>query len=148
MTWDPNQQPMQPFRPGMPPPARPKPQLGGMSPWLWLLAGGGLMLMLCLGGGVVVAVMGLGANIMEEEVSDQLRDNPKLREHIGEIQSFEVNTAGSMLEPDGDTFRYRVQGSTGSGELTVRHITGKDSKEVVEDARLRLSDGTQVQIVP
>jgi hypothetical protein len=146
MTWDPNPHPTDPFPTGRPPPNA---RRGGMPAWAWvLLGGGGLMLLLCLGGTAVIGLMGIGAKVMEVEVRDQLRDNPKLREHIGEIRSFEVDSAGSFAESDSNTFRYKVEGTTGSGEMTVRHITSEDDKEVVEEAHLRLSDGTQVQIVP
>ncbi|HEX8697922.1 MAG TPA: hypothetical protein VF815_03710 [Myxococcaceae bacterium] len=53
-----------------------------------------------------------------------------------------------MAESDGDTFRYRVEGTSANGELTVRHITDANNKEVVKEARLRLSNGTLVQIIP
>lgn len=148
MTWDPDPRRPSPSPYGEPQSPPPQAQRTGRPTWVWLLlGGGGLSLLLCCGIGTF-ALMALGANVMEVEVRDQLRDNPKLREHLGEIQSFETDVAGSMADPDGDTFRYQVRGTLGQGELTVRQVTGKDDKEVVEEATLRLSDGTTVEIVP
>jgi len=146
MTLDPDHQ-IDPFPLKRRPPAQPDARHGGLPVWLWgVLGGGALMMLTCFGG--LIAVMVLGSSVMEVEVRDQLRDNPKLRGHIGEVQSFEVDHVGSLSDSDDDTFRYEVRGTLGSGELTVRHISGEDDKEVVQEARLRLQDGTQVQIVP
>jgi hypothetical protein len=114
---------------------------------MWLLGCGGvLMMLLCCGGGI--GVMTFGLQVMSSEVKDQIRDNPKFREHIGEVQEFEMDWAASFGDEGEDTYRYRVRGTKGSGELTVKQRTGPDSNEVIDEAELRLADGTKVQVVP
>jgi hypothetical protein len=117
--------------------------------WLWLLLGGGLLMtLLCCGGGLGVVMFGL--NIITAEIKDQIRDIPKFREHIGEVSEFEMDVSGSFAaqSEDENTYRYKVRGSKGSGELTVIHHTDDNGDEVIDQAMLRLDDGNTVQIVP
>lgn len=145
--WQPSGQNPQPYQTpassfyGPPPPKQ------GPSAGLWIgLAIGGVLLLVC-GGGCVGLVM-FGLNVSEEEITAQLRDNPKLREHIGEIQSLDMDIIASGAEDDDEVFVYRVKGDKGSGRLTIREGTNDDFDTIVEEATLRLSDGTEVQIVP
>jgi len=135
------------FGPSFHDPFAPQPQPRRGTSWMWLLGCGGLfMFVLCCGGGIGLATFGFA--LISSEVKDQIRDNPKFREHIGEVQEFEMDLAGSFGDDDDNTYRYRVRGTKGSGELSVKQRTGPDSNEVIDEAELRLSDGTKVQIVP
>jgi hypothetical protein len=112
----------------------------------WLLLGGAALAgLLCCGGGIV-AVM-FGVDVIEAEVKTKLRDNPKLREHVGEITSLETDYVGSLAVGE-DTYRYKVTGTQGSGELTVKQHTDDNGDEVIDEASLRLPDGKTVPIVP
>lgn len=115
--------------------------------WLWVLLGFGSVGLLCCCGGVV-GVMLFGMNVVEAEVADLLRDNPKLRQHVGEIESLELDWVATAAKEDDETFVYRVQGDRGSGVLTVEQTEDDDWNKVIVRATLRLPDGTQVQIVP
>jgi len=135
------------FGPSFRDPFAPQPQPRSGTSWMWLLGCGGLlMFVLCCGGGI--GVVAIGFRVMSAEIKDQIRDNPKFREHIGEVQELEMDWAASFGAEGEDTYRYRVRGTKGSGELTVKHITGPDGNEVINEAELRLADGTKVQIVP
>lgn len=124
-----------------PPPAK------SSSTWLWLLLGGAIGLVVCCGGGTIgVVVLGLG--VLEQEVAAELRDNPKMQEHIGEITDIQMDFFASAAEDDGDTFVYDIEGTKGAGRLTVRQITDDDFNEVIEEATLRMKDGTEIQLVP
>ncbi len=146
MSWDPKagQGPSPyPPQPPFPDPYAPRRSSGG-SLLLWVLGGGALLVALvCCGGGV--ALLAFTKSYMQAEVKNQLRDNPKLREQIGELETVELDFSGTMAEDDDETFRYHVKGSKGSGELTV--IESPDDETIVE-AELRLKDGTKVQILP
>lgn len=103
-----------------------------------------------LGGGTLVCCGGFvyfGLNIMSAEVEAELRDNARLREHIGEIQKLTVDFTRSLANDDDDIFVYNVRGTKASGELTVHHITGDDGKEIVLAASLRLSDGRTIELI-
>jgi len=114
---------------------------------LWaILLGAGLMLLLCCGGGALI--MRFGMQIITTQVEDQLADNPILREHIGEIESFELDWTRSFADEDDDTFIYQVRGSKGEGRVTVKHITDDDGNEEILEAELRLSSGEVVDLMP
>ncbi|MEX2174953.1 MAG: hypothetical protein WD872_11365 [Pirellulaceae bacterium] len=146
-SWPPNQSDPSPYAPptGMGPlGAQPRRQ---SLLWLWVLLGFGSVGLLCCCGGVV-GVMLFGMNVVEAEVADLLRDNPKLRQHVGEIESLELDWVATAAKEDDETFVYRVQGDRGSGVLTVEQTEDDDWNKVIVRATLRLPDGTQVQIVP
>lgn len=126
-------------------PYAPKPS--GSNLWVWVLLGvGGIAGVCCCGGGIAVAMLGM--NIVTAEIGDLLRDNPKFREHIGELQEINVDYIASAAKDDDETFVYNVKGDKGSGVVTVKHVTGDDGNEEIVEASLRLKDGQQVQIVP
>lgn len=103
-----------------------------------------------LGGGTLVCCGGFvyfGLNIMSAEVETELRDNARLREHIGELQELTMNFTRSLANDEDDIFVYNVRGTLGNGELTVHHITGDDGRELVVAASLRLSDGRTIELI-
>lgn len=142
MSWDPKSVAPQPYSP-LPDPYGPRRSSGGSALWLMLGGGGILLLLLCCGGGVGLLLM--VRSMMTAEVKSQLRDNPKLREHVGELETVELDFAGSIAEDDDNTFKYNIRGSKGSGELTV---VESDDDETIVEATLRLPDGTKVKILP
>jgi hypothetical protein len=114
---------------------------------LWVLLGIGGVLFLCCGGGVVSLAI-FGMNVVAAEVADQVRDNPKFREHIGELESLDVDWVATSAKNDEETYVYRAKGDKGSGVLTAKQTEDDDWNEVILEATLRLPDGRQVQIVP
>ncbi len=116
----------------------------------WILAIvlllGGAAALICCGGGLWV--MRFGLNMVTTEVEDQLRDNPRLREQVGDVESFEMDWTRSLRDQDEDTFVYRVRGTKGTGQVTVRHVTGDDGNEKILSAQLRLPSGETVELVP
>ncbi len=106
---------------------------------------GVLCCVLCCGG-----VAYFGFNLMSTEVEVAIRDNPQIREHLGDLQSVELNFMKSVADDDDDTWVYNIKGSKGRGELTVKQSTGANGDEVFHNAQLRLSNGqvVDVQIQP
>ena len=100
---------------------------------------GGLFFLGCCGLG---GVMLLAFSMITEEVKVQVRDHSVIQEHIGEIESFSVMYGASLASGDDDTFMYEIQGTRGSGELTVRSVTDGNGNEIVTSASLRTSQGT------
>lgn len=93
-------------------------------------------------------MVGFGLQIVTTEIEDQLSGNPILQEHIGEVQSFEMDWSRSFADEDDDTFIYQVQGTKGEGRVTVKHITGEDGNEVILSAQLRLPSGETIDLMP
>lgn len=117
------------------------------SAWIYILAAFGMLgLLVCCGGGALLTWF--GKNVGEEEITAQLRDNPKLREHIGEIKNLDMDFVASGAQDDSDVFVYNVEGSKSSGRLTIRESMDDDFSTIVEEATLRLPDGSEVKVVP
>jgi hypothetical protein len=100
--------------------------------------------LLCCGGGA--GLMYFGMNIMSAEIANQLQDNPVFREHIGEIETFEVNFAQSAATDD-DVFVYDVQGNKGKGRVTARTTTDANGNEQIVWAKLRTADGQTIPLI-
>jgi hypothetical protein len=113
---------------------------------LGLLFVGGLFLMACCGG--IGLLVNFGGKMITAEIEDQLASNPRLREHLGDIESFEMDWTRSLADEDDDTFVYTVEGTKGSGRVTVKHVTNDLGEEEIVKARLRLPDGSNVELVP
>ena len=127
-----------------PQPPPPPPQRSGRRVICILVGIGALLVVLICAG--VVGLAFFGMNVIETEVRNQVRDDPALVEHIGQIEDFDADLTESGAIDDEDTFVYRVKGTKGSGLLTVRHITDDNGDEVVEWAKLRLPDGKEIEL--
>lgn len=146
-SWPPPPANPSPYAPSAPDPYGPLPPRKSSLLWLWILLGvGGIGLLVCCGG--LVAVGAFGLNVMSAEVAEQVRDVPAFREHIGELESLDVDFVATSAKGDEETFVYNAKGTKGTGVLTVKQITDDDFNEVIEEAKLRLPDGREVQIIP
>jgi hypothetical protein len=110
--------------------------------WTLGCAGIGVVcLLLCCG------VVGyFGVNMMSTEVEMALRDNPQIREHLGELRTVRVNMFKSMSHDGDDVWVYDLTGEKGTGELTTVQTTDFDGEETFHSAKLRLSDGRTIDI--
>lgn len=105
---------------------------------LVVVLGGGFTVF-CCGGGLWFANFGL--NVLEADLEAQLRDHPTVREHLGEIESFEMDWVKSGSIDDGDTFVYNVVGSKDEAEFTITSVSMDDGSEEIVYAEMRLSGG-------
>lgn len=142
------QSPYQPAPYAPVPPTQP-PQKSGSS-MFWLLIGlgvvGGGVLLVCCGGAASVFVF--GTRVMGKQVAEALRDNPVIREHIGEIQSCDVDFTASAAQEGQDTMVFNVKGSKGSGTLIADTDSSDPDSETVRSAKLRLPDGREFIVIP
>ncbi len=109
-----------------------------------LLCGGGF-LMLC--GGGCGAIIFFGMNLLAKEIELELRDNPVLVEHIGQVQSFKIDWMASLAHPEADVWVFNVRGPKGSGQVTAESITMPDGNERVTWATLRLPSGETIELI-
>jgi hypothetical protein len=145
-SWPPPPANPSPYASSAPDPYGPPPKKGSLL-WLWILLGvGGIGMLVCCGGLVAVSMFGL--NVMAAEVADQVRDVPAFREHIGELESLDVDFVASSAKGDEETFVYNAKGSKGTGVLTVKQTEDEDWNALIEEASLRLPDGREVPILP
>jgi hypothetical protein len=129
---------------------QPRPKAKSSRTWTCLIValGGGFLLVaiVCCGGGGLLGWFGM--SIVSAEIEAQLRDNPTLKEHIGEIESFQLNFVKSAAENNQNSLIFEVKGTKGSGEITVMAATDPNGKEIIQSAELRLADGQKVQLAP
>lgn len=101
---------------------------------------------LCCGGGVLLVNVGTG--MLASEIQQLLADNPLVQEHLGEIQSFEMDFTDSLNEGDEDTYVYEAVGTKGSGHFVVEHVTDDAGDEELVHATLKMSGGLTVNVYP
>lgn len=75
---------------------------------------------MCCCGGIGVVIFGM--NVISAEVADQLRDNQKFREHIGELEEINVDFVASAAKDEDDTFVYKVKGAKGRGPSPLNRL--------------------------
>jgi hypothetical protein len=131
------------FDPLAPPPPRKKPSTGCVLVVLALVGVVGLLV--CCGGGGLLVKFGL--DVMTAGVEKQLRDNPRLREHVGEVRSLKMDFAKSAAAAGENDFVYRVEGTKGSGELTVHLEDAASGEQKVASAKLRLTTGQEIDLL-
>lgn len=87
----------------------------------------------------------MGFNVIEADLKNQLRDNPDIRQHLGEISEFETNFSKSFATDDEDEFVYDVNGSKGSAELTIKSDDYGETT-TIESVVMRLSTGETIKV--
>lgn len=118
--------------------------------WLWLLlGGGGAIALLCCG---CVGLMMFGFNVIEQEVTAQLKSDPVVQEHLGEVQSVEFDFMQSIEETqargggDDESLVFHVKGTKGTGDVIGRTETGPDGQERLTNGILRLPSGEEFEL--
>ncbi|MFK7818935.1 MAG: hypothetical protein AB8G99_09455 [Planctomycetaceae bacterium] len=109
---------------------------------LLVLIGAGVPIICCGGGALLV---NFGFNVVAEDLRAQLQDHPQIREHIGEIQSIEVEFAASAVVDDEDTFVYEIVGSKGTARATIKSLSVGEDEQILS-ATLRLAYGREVDM--
>ena len=117
-------------------------------------SGKGSTVLLIVLGVVVLLVVAVGAvtwyglDLVAEQVKADIEDNPVIVEHIGRIESIELDFSASADAPGDDTFVFELKGTKGSGVLTAEVVTVGDEHEEVRSGTLRLASGETVDLFP
>ena len=96
----------------------------------------------CCGGFAMLGYWGL--QIASKQIEEQIRNEPEIQEHIGNIESFAIDLTDSAAKGGDNEFVYNVKGTKGSGELIVDEL----DNEQIKSARLRLPDGQEIDVLP
>ncbi len=105
-----------------------------------------LGLLLCCGGGVFMVQFGVSA--LADQLERQIAGDPAIVEHIGDIESLEVNWSATIEEAqktgDQDSgLIFEIKGSKGSGQFLVKQDKGGEG---IDMATLILPDGTRIPV--
>ena len=89
-----------------------------------------------------------GVSALGDQIALQIADNPAIVEHIGDIESLEVNWSATIEESQktGDQnsgLIFEIKGSEGSGQLRIKQDKGGQG---IDAATLILPDGTRIPI--
>lgn len=95
-------------------------------------------------GGLVVVSFGIG--VFTDQVEADLRENPVIVEHIGRIESFEIELMASMAAPGEEDFVFRVEGTKGNGLIQATCVTIDDLTEDVVAGTLQLDSGETIDL--
>jgi hypothetical protein len=129
-------------------PQRPAPKKGPN--WLLIigigvgvLALGGAALGVCCCGGGALAFPAL-TQVVGDEVAKQVKDDPAIQEHIGDIEKITYNFTESMeASADGDErMAFDVEGSKGSGLLIVEGANSGNEIDVTYGELVMPDGGT------
>jgi hypothetical protein len=117
-------------------------------PWIWIALGVGIgfaVLCVCCGGPCAYNVYD-GFTVMDSLVEDELRQNARFRERLGELESAEMNfmKTGDAAR---DVMVYDVKGSKGSGTLQVEFDSSRIGYPKIRWMKLE-SQGETVEIYP
>ena len=112
---------------------------------LFVVLGGIALALLCCAGAPWAYFRGVEGDI--ETVKTHLADNPAAQKHLGEIQTMAANFADSFDVQDDDTWIYDVQGSKGSGKLTVKYGSRFGPDDGIVWIKLKLASGETVDLL-
>ena len=121
-------------------------QAGNSCLWVFAIVGvlavvGGLV---CCGGGYFL--FNAATDLVAEAAAQELKKNPVVKEHIGNIESLEINlreSAKQNQETEGVVFVFDIKGDKGSGKIVV--VPGENENEF-ESINLVMDDGTTHEI--
>ena len=82
----------------------------------------------------------------ERQVAEDIKDNPVIRRHIGDIESIDIDWTATGEEPGDDVFVFSLKGSNGEGVLTAECITVDATHEDVVSGSLRLPSGESIDL--
>ena len=103
-------------------------------------------------GALAVVGVGLlalwGMNLVAEQVGENLRDNPVILDHLGTIESIDIDFSKSIDAPNEDAFVFNVEGSRGSGIVTAVLVTIDEDREEVVSGTLELASGETLDLFP
>lgn len=82
----------------------------------------------------------------EQQVADDIQNNPVIVRHIGDITTIDIDWSATGEEPGDDVFVFQLTGTKGDGLLTAECITVDADHEDVVSGSLRLPSGESVDL--
>ncbi len=94
------------------------------------------------------ALLNVGMGMVEEQVKQDILDNPVILEHVGNIETIEIDYEASAALPGDDVFVFLLAGSKGTAEMTATVKTLDEDTEKVVAGSLRLPSGQTMDLFP
>ena len=84
-------------------------------------------------------------NFIASAVTEAVRDDPTIQEHIGDIESLTINmeaTSEVQIDEGKRTYAFDIEGSKGSGQLVAKIVEQGNDEVGIESGRL-IVDGQE-----
>lgn len=110
---------------------------------------GAALRLLFLGSVTLVALAASGCGLLdafEQQVAADIKDNPVILEHVGDITSIETDWTATGEAPGDDTFVFQLSGTKGEVILTAECITVDADHEDVVSGSILLASGETVDL--
>ena len=120
------------------------------SAWLWILLGvGGLGLAACCGCmGLGWFAASTGFNMMAEDLKGKLKNDPVANEHLGEIESVEMDFLSSIKASEKrggeQVFLFHVQGSKANADVVGKQPA--PGTQTIREPKLILASGEEFDL--
>ena len=82
-------------------------------------------------------------NNTENEIADQIRNSPELREQIGELKSLKTQMTESNNHPDMDVMIYEARGTEGTADVIISWTVDDDFNVNISWERVRDRQGIE-----
>ena len=120
--------------------------------WKWVI---GIIAGVCIVGGLVCCggvyfMYSMGQGMMADMVKQEIGANPVIQEHIGEIQSANLNLAATTEAGQNEpgTLAFDLVGSKGSGVLEIKQDPNNHGNGLsIQSAELVMPDGTRHEVI-
>lgn len=106
-----------------------------------------VVLVLAAIGAAVYFIGKAGVDIIAEQVKVDIRDNPVILEHLGNLQTLELDLKATAAASGEDVYVFQATGTKGKGEIRATVVTVSDT-ERVKEGTLRLESGATHDLFP
>jgi len=112
----------------------------------FVFGGVGAAVLLC--GGCCVGLVFVGLNQIGSEIQTDLAGNEVIQEHIGNIQTFEMDKWKSIEHANEDVYVFRITGPNGSGTIEAECIADDEGTYHVQSGELKMDSGETFDLFP
>ena len=105
--------------------------------------------LLCVGTATFFVLVASGCGLLddfEQQVAADIKDNPVILRHIGDITSIDTDWTATGEQPGDDVFVFRLTGTKGEASLTAECITVDAEHEDVISGSIRLPSGETIDL--
>ena len=90
--------------------------------------------------------MYFGWGVFKDQAQSSLNDNPVVAEHVGVIETMELDLIASGNAGGDETFVFRVEGTKGDAVITATFVTDPGDTEALRSGSMELPDGTVLDL--
>ncbi|MEA9489884.1 hypothetical protein ABQE70_09965 [Xanthomonas campestris pv. campestris] len=93
--------------------------------------------------GVIAWIAVAGWSIFSEQAQAALQADAVVQQHIGKIDTMEVDVLATGAAPGGDEFVFSVTGDRGRGKVSATWVSDGAEREILTEGVLTMHDGSE-----